>query len=197
MTLRAVPAWSSPMVTTAGSKGETSRAHDGLERVGYLGGDHHGVGAALRHGAVAGGAAHVDAEPIDVGHARARLARDEAGVDLAPYVHGKGAVDTVCRAGVDHRRRAPAVFLRGLEDGADLAVERVGHLREHAEGAQKHRGVAVVPAGVHDAGVLAGKRLSRLLGDGQGVYVGPHEEAPPGSPGRVVGVGGRPAEAWR
>ena len=145
---------------------------DGLQSVDDLGGNHNGVVTALGHGAVARGAADIDAEPVGIGHARAGLAAYGACVDLAPDVRGVGAIDAVEHARADHEFRALAVFLTGLEDDAYLAVDVVGHVAQDLQRAEHHGDVAVVAAGVHAALVDAGEFLAGLLGDGQGVDVG-------------------------
>ena len=106
-------------------------AHDGLQRIYDFGGDHHGVAATLRHGAVAGRAVHVHTEPIGVGHARTGFAADGTRVDLAPDMHGKRAVDTLAYAGLAHHSSAGAVLLGRLEHNADLAVDVVGHVAQN------------------------------------------------------------------
>ena len=82
---------------------------------------------------MARGARDVDAKPVDVCHARPRLAAYGAGVDLAPNVQGKRSVHLVGRTGANHKRGALAVLLGGLEEGADLADKFISHLGEHSE----------------------------------------------------------------
>ena len=55
---------------------------------------------------------------------------------------------------LQHRQRAADTFLAGLEDEIDRAVEgaRLGQI---ARGAQQHRGVPVMAAGVHPARIAA------------------------------------------
>ena len=140
--------------------------NDGLQGVDDLGRHHDGVVAALGHGAVARGAADINAEPVGIGHARTGLAAYGAGVDLTPDMCGVGAVDAVEHARADHEFGALAVFLTGLEDDADLAVDVVGHMAQDLQRAEHHGNVAVVAAGVHAALVDAGELLAGLLGDG-------------------------------
>lgn len=189
MTLRAVP----PVQLPDGHHGrlervEVARDH-GLQRVDDLRGGDDGVRAALGHGAVAGGALDVDAEPIRARHARPGLARDGPGVDLAPDVHGERAVDPLGHPGVDRHPRAAAVLLRCLEQRADLAVQLVGHAREDPQGSEEHGDVAVVAARVHAALLFARVGLPGALGDGQAVDVGAQQDAPPRGPVGRVGVG--------
>ena len=163
-------------------------AHDRLQRVDDLGRHHHGVTAALRHGAVAGGAADVHAEPVGVGHARPGLAADGARVNLAPDVHGKGPVDALAHARFAHHAATGAVFLGGLEHHANLAVDVVGHVAQDLQGAEHHRDVAIVAARVHAAFVHARELVTRALRHGEGVDVRAHEQAPAGRPVLAVGV---------
>ena len=75
------------------------------------------------------------------------------------------------QAVLDHLARAAAAFFGRLEDQVDGAVV-VAVLREVLGGGQQHRGVAVVAAGVHLAGVRALVREGVVLGDRQRVHVG-------------------------
>ena len=99
---------------------------------------------------MARGAADIDAEPVGVCHARAGLTAHGAGVDFAPDMRGVGTIDAVEHARADHELGALAVFLAGLEDDADLAVDVVGHMAQDLQRAEHHGDVAVVAAGVHD-----------------------------------------------
>ena len=90
-----------------------------------------------------------------------------------PVVHGVDGFDreTVEQAGVDHAGAAALVFLRRLEHEMDGAVE-VGLFAQQLRGAEQGGGVAIVAAGMHDAGVLRGVGLAGVLGDRQGVEFG-------------------------
>ena len=70
-------------------------------------------------------------------------------------VHAVDLLDAeaVHQAVVDHRLAAAAAFLGGLEDHHRGAVE-IARLGQVVGGAEQHRGVAVVAAGVHLAGRL-------------------------------------------
>ena len=85
---------------------------------------------------------------------------------------GVGTVDAVEHTRANHEFGALAVFLAGLEDDADFAVDVVGHMAQDLQRAEHHGDVAVVAAGVHATLVDAGEILAGLLGDGQGVDVG-------------------------
>ena len=172
-----------------GFVGANLARNDGLQGIDDLGGHHDGVVAALGHGAVARGAADIDAEPVGIGHARAGLAAYGAGVDLAPDVRGVGAVDAVEDTRADHELGALAVFLAGLEDDADFAVDVVGHMAQDLQRAEHHGDMAVVAAGVHAALVDAGELFAGLLGDGQGVDVGAQQDAAAWRAVLAIGVG--------
>ena len=162
---------------------------DGLQGVDDLGSHHNGVVAALGHGAMARGAADIDAEPVGVCHARAGLTAHGAGVDFAPDMRGVGTIDAVEHARADHELGALAVFLAGLEDDADLAVDVVGHMAQDLQRAEHHGDVAVVAAGVHAALVDAGELLAGLLGDGQGVDIRTQQDAAARRAVLAIGVG--------
>jgi hypothetical protein len=110
-------------------------------------------GAARHHGAAA------DLEPADrqagpIVHAEHRVAREA--LEQAVLDHGVGAAETL---------------LGGLEDEGDRAVE-LPRLGEVARGAEQHRGVPVVAAGVH-APVVARAMVEAVgLEDGQRIHVG-------------------------
>ena len=104
-------------------------------------------------------------------------------------MRGVGAIDAVEHARADHELGALAVFLAGLEDDADFAVDVVGHMAQDLQRAEHHGDVAVVAAGVHAAFVDAGELLAGLLGDGQGVDVGAQQDAAAWRAVLAIGVG--------
>jgi len=61
--------------------------------------------------------------------------------------------------------------------------------REHKGGSDHDRGVAVVPACVHDALVSGSVRPARVFLDGESVHIGPERNG--GSLGGVLGGGGK------
>ena len=149
-----------------GLEGRDIAADQHLQGHHQLGGNHHGVDALVGHGPVRARTFDIDAEPVGIGHARTGLAAYGAGVDLTPDVCGVGAIDAVEHTRADHEFGALAVFLTGLEDDADLAVDVVGHMAQDLQRAEHHGNVAVVAAGVHAALVDAGELLAGLFGDG-------------------------------
>ncbi len=114
-----------------------------------------------------------DLEDVVGAHERSGAHREGAGRLERPVVH---AVDRAHRKPLeqpflDHDPPAALVLLRGLED----EVERPGEallLRQRGGGAQQHRRVAVVAAGVHLAGDLRRVRDAGLFLDVQCVEIG-------------------------
>ena len=135
-----------------------------------------GVVPVLRLGAVRVLARDLDVVEVEGRGGDAVIQAD--GADLRPArrdVRGDDGVHmgVVHAAGPDHRARAAhgRLLLRGLEDELHRARQLVPHAAQQLRRGQQHGDVRVVPAGVHDARVLAGKGQARVLGDGQGVYV--------------------------
>ncbi len=82
---------------------------------------------------------------------------------------------TIHEAVVDHRLGPGAAFLSGLKDQHNSAVE-VACFGKIAGRAEQHRGVSVVPAGVHAAWNRRSVGQAGVLLDGQGVHVGPQTD---------------------
>ena len=83
--------------------------------------------------------------------------------------------ETVHQPVLDHRNRTGAALFRRLEDH-DRSAGEIPRFGEIAGGAQEHRGVAVMAAGVHQAlrfGSVG--QIGRLL-DRQRVHVGPQPD---------------------
>jgi len=78
---------------------------------------------------------------------------------------------TVHQPVLDHRNGARAAFFRRLKDHDRLARE-IARLREIARGTQKHRGMTVMAAGVHQAFRFGGVRQVGRFLDRQGIHVG-------------------------
>ncbi len=98
----------------------------------------------------------------------------------------------------DHRPRPAAALFGRLEHEHHAAVEGA-RLGEVPRGAEQHRGVAVVAAGVHLAGRLGGPGRARDLLDRQRVHVGPKADRTAPRPGPPVQHAdhARPSEAGR
>ena len=76
---------------------------------------------------------------------------------------------------LDHLHRALDGLFGGLEAEFDPALQLVLVLFEQLGGPQQGGGVDVVPAGVHGP-ILGLEGLVGLLGHGQGVHVGAHQQ---------------------
>jgi len=92
-------------------------------------------------------------------------------------------VDAVERTRSDELVRAPGRYLlRVLEEKARLPGERPASLAEELRGGEQHCRVAVVPAGVHDTGVLRRERHAALLVNRQRIDVCPKRKRAPRPP---------------
>ena len=100
-----------------------------------------------------------------------------SGRNARHVVHAENAFDAEAlhQAVVHHGERALADFLGGLEYQHRGAGEVAG-LGEMAGRAQKHHGMAVMPAGMHPAGAGRGVVRRSRLDDRQGVHVGPEPD---------------------
>ncbi len=78
---------------------------------------------------------------------------------------------------VDHRHRARAALLGGLEDDHGLAGEVAG-LRQALGRAEQHGGVPVMAASVHFAWNFGAIGEIGLLLDRQRIHVGPEPDRP-------------------
>ena len=136
--------------------------HHALERGDDLRRDRQRIDADVRQRGVGAAAAHHDLELV-------------VGREDGAHPHGEGAlgqarevvqaVDALDREALeqavgDHHLAAALVLLGGLEDEADDAVEVAGG-GQVAGGAEEHRGVAVVAAGVHGAVARRAVRAGR------------------------------------
>ena len=151
----------------------------------------------VRNGAVAANALDDDGGDVDRRRDRAGLARG-SGLPASPgrlwsaktASQGKRREQTV----LDHPHRTALVLLRGLEDQVHGAVE-IPRFGEIAREPQQHRGVAVMAAGMHLAGIFRGIGKVRLLLDRQRIHVGADAD---GAARRAVAEGAddaRPGDA--
>ncbi len=160
-------------LTTAASHGCSVRADHGLQRLHQLRPGDDGIDALMRHRRMAAVAAHGDLEGAGAGHHRPRHHRNFADRNAGPVVQAEHGVDREAleQPVLDHHRRAAFGLLGRLEDEGHAAVEiRVGG--QPARGAEQHRRVAVVAAGVHLPGVprMVGELVH--LDQRQGIHVG-------------------------
>ena len=92
-------------------------------------------------------------------------------------VQGEHLLDALHRTVGDHVERAAGLhLLRRLEDQPDAAGQR-GRRGQREAGAEQHRGVRVVAAGVHHAGDGGRVREAGVLLQRQGVEVGAQRDA--------------------
>ena len=148
-------------------------ADNGLDRLHDPDGGDQRVGRLVRPGSVPAPARDADVEGVDRRHDRARIGLEPARLDVGRVVDAEdlGDPEAVHDPFVHHDLGAAAPFLGRLEDQRDPA-RKVARLGQVARGAQQHRGVPVMAAGVHDARVLRRIVLARRLGDRQRVHVG-------------------------
>ena len=123
---------------------------DRLQGADHLRADQHGVDAFVRPRRVAAEALDLDVDRIGRRHDRAGTDGELADGNAGAVVHAVDLLDaeTVHQAVLDHRRRTRAALFRRLEDH-DRGAGEVAGLGEIARGAEQHRGVAVMAAGVH------------------------------------------------
>ena len=147
--------------------------HDRLQLVDDLGADQDGVDAQMRPRRVAALAFDLDRDVIGRRHDRTRADGEFADRQAGQIVHAVDFLDAeaVDQAVLDHGLAAGAALLRRLEDHHRGAVE-IARLGEVLGGAEQHRGVAVVAAGVHLAGHRRLVRQAGRLLDRQRIHVG-------------------------
>ena len=139
--------------TTTESNGSVSRDDDLLQVRDHLRRDGDGVDGLVRVRTVTSAADDLEREQVGRGHHRARRRRDVTRVERGEQMHAGDEVGSVEHARLDDRAGSAGRHLLGvLEDEAHLAGELVAALEEQLSGAEQHRRVTVVAAGVHDAG---------------------------------------------
>ena len=122
-------------------------------------------------------AADANSQAIDAGHESARPRADRTGPQVAANMDAEDRRHVVERSPGDHRGRpAGKVLLRGLKNELDRLLEQCRMFLEQHGGAQQHRGMAIMPAGVHTPLDLGRVLDAGLFGDGQRVDVGPQRD---------------------
>ena len=113
------------------------------------------IDGEMRMGGVAALAGDADVPAVGRREQRAGLGDDVAERHAGLVVDGEDRVagEFLEQPVLDHLARAAAAFLGRLEDEVHGALE-VALLAQHLGGAQQHRGVAVMAAGMHAAGIL-------------------------------------------
>ena len=108
-------------------------------------------------------------------------------------MHTENGVHALQSAPLHILLRLAADLLGHLENELYGAPQLVPVGLEDAGGAQKHGGVAVVAAGVHDPGIYAAVGFARVLLDGQSVDVRPEHDGLSGlAPGDGAHAAGDP-----
>jgi hypothetical protein len=148
-------------------------AGDGLEPGHDMGGDDDGIDALVRHGAMRAVAGHGDLEHVVGRHHGPIAHREPAHRQARPVVH---PVDLVHGKALEqpllhHHAPARLALFGRLEDEIGGAGEVAG-LGQVAGGAEQHRGMAVMAAGMHLAGRPGGIGPVGLLVDVERVHVG-------------------------
>ena len=173
MTFQVSPPWICVTLTTAPSQRVDVAAGDRLQPVDDLRRGDDRVDAEMRHRRMRAAAGDGDLEDVEGGHHRPGPDRELPGRQPRPVVHAVDRLDRVAveHALLDHQPGAALVLLGRLKDEMHRAGE-IARLGEVLRGAEQHRGVAVMAAGMHPAVVLRGVREAVLLLDRQRIHVG-------------------------
>ena len=168
-----------------GLLGRHAPGHQRLQQGYELGTEQHRVNGLLGQGRMAAPAD--DVEPVDVGIGTAGplLDVDDAGGQAAEQMLAVDKVKIVEKArGQQFAGAAGRNLLGVLEDGVDFAAERVAVVGKVDTDGHQHGRVAVMAAGVHDAGGLGLEgQIRPFLLNGQGVQVGAQADFRPGPAG--------------
>ena len=107
------------------------------------------------------------------GHGRALAQQQLALAKAGHVVHGKNRIarKTLKQAVFHHLARAAQAFLGRLKNQVQGSVKCCAACQVFCR-SQQHGGVAVVAAGVHQAGVAAGVGQPGCLVDGQRIHIG-------------------------
>ena len=142
-----------------------------------VGGHQHRVNAVLWPRAVPAFAGDDDLNPVHRRLHRAGRDADDALSGFGRVVDGVNLVarEALKQAVLHHGAGAGVAFFAGLEDQHRRAVKVAG-FGQVTRCAHQHGGVAVVPAGVHQAGLGRFPGELVVLSHGQGVHVGPQPD---------------------
>jgi hypothetical protein len=148
-------------------------AGDGLETGDDVGGHDDGIDALVRHGAVRAVAGHGDLEHVVGRHHRAVAHRELAHRQARPIVQ---PVDLVHGEALEqpllHHDAPACLALLGRLENEIGGAGKVAGFGQVSGGAQQHRGVPVMAAGMHLAGRLRGIGPVGLLVDVKRIHVG-------------------------
>jgi hypothetical protein len=162
---------------------------DRLQLIDDLGAHQHTVDRLVRLCGVPAAPLDVDIDAVGGRHHRpgpeGELADGKAGVIVHP-VHFLDA-EALHHTILDHLATAAAALLGRLEDH-DRGSGKVARLGEVARGAQEHRGVAIMAAGVHLAGHgdLYGRSFASMIGSASMSARSPITCEPPPLPPRIT-----------
>ena len=137
------------------------------------GADHYGIQAFVRARRMPAAPLDLDVDRVGRRHDRTGTGRKRADRKARVIVHTKDLVDGEAfhQPVPDHRGRARAALLSRLKDHHRIPGEVPG-LGEITRGAEQHRGVAVMAAGVHLAGCLRGVSEVGFFLDRQRIHIG-------------------------
>src|SRR5450830_246772 len=143
--------------------------HNGLYGAYGLSGSHYGIGCLVWLAAVAGLAPDRHHEAVCCRHCRSGSPAHYSETETAPSVEREGDVGSgneIEKAFADEGLSSADFLLSRLKDETHIPREFLRRFLEHLSGSQKHRGMAVVAAGVGLAGdgrtpVLAGGFFQR------------------------------------
>ena len=179
ITLLALPAWNAPTVTTAICSGSTLRDTMVCSAITMLDAATTGIGRAVRHRAVAADAGERDGGVVRRGHRR----RLRAATSRPCGMPGMLCIAKIASHGylleqavVHHAQAPPPPSSAGWKIRFSVPSKRPRRGQVVRRG-QQHRGVAVVAAGMHHAGVAARVGQAGGLVDRQRVHVGAQAEA--------------------
>ena len=155
MMLLAEPAWKRVIETTQEVERIDAARGDGLQGEHDLGADDHRIDAVMRHRRMAALTFDGDRDLVGGGHQGSLAQHELPDRHPRPIVHAVDLLDAepVHQSVVDHRHRACAALFSRLEDD-DGVAGKVAGLSQTPRGAEQHRRMAVVTAGVHFAGIL-------------------------------------------
>ena len=115
-------------------------------------------------------ATYCNKEFIGIGADQSRLDRYVTGSHMPVQVTGENGVNTVQFSRCQHFFRAGPLLLGRLKN--EQSSHGPAGLPDQGGGAQEHGHMAVMTAGMHDAGCFRGKGKACFFLYGQGVHVG-------------------------
>ena len=177
-------------VPTAPGRHRTHRHHCGLRRIDFAahhrlqvlndgGGNDRRINATVRLRAVTALTDDVDREFVAGGHAGTGVNRHLSRVRIAPHMKPEASGNAFERALLHHGLCALRRFFSRLEADAHRPVNLIPEFSEHFRRRKHHGDVAVMPAGMHHAVILARKGKPRVFRNRQRVNIGTDHEGLP------------------